>query len=53
MTLYLWHNRRWHLGENKSIVPVQTFFTPILKAKSILTKIKIGLEPDKLCWLQK
>jgi hypothetical protein len=29
-----------HRGENKSTVPVQTFFTPILKAKSVSAKIK-------------
>jgi len=28
-----WHNKRWHHGENKSTVVVQTFFTPILKAQ--------------------
>jgi hypothetical protein len=31
-----------HRGENNSVVPVQTFFTPILKAKSSSTKLHHG-----------
>jgi hypothetical protein len=53
-----WCNKRRHLGEIQNIVAVQKIFTPILKAKSSSTKIKMpcsiliscaGYKNKKLC----
>jgi hypothetical protein len=37
-----WRNKKGRRGENKSIVPVQTFFTPILKAEKQFDKTKLS-----------